>query len=105
LVEEVLLASVVERFVAGVRTQSLRDVIVDDEDYRTIFTNMKRASEFSGHDMAAARQLPTPDLDDMRRDLTAIEQYRAAVNQRKRDIRNRREALERPPVARLAERR
>lgn len=72
LVEEVLLGGVVERFVSAVRTQTLKDVIVEDDDYRTVYAAMKRVSEFSGHDMAAGRQLPFPDLDDMRRDLDAI---------------------------------
>jgi hypothetical protein len=101
LVEEVLLACVVERFSAGVKTQSLREVLVEDSDYQTIFAAMKRVSEFSGHDMAAGRQLPVPSFDEMRRDLEAIEQYRADVQARKNALRKRRRALEEPPVARV----
>ncbi|MCY4237548.1 MAG: hypothetical protein OXC93_04240 [Rhodospirillaceae bacterium] len=43
LVEEVLLYRVVERFGSGVRTQSLKGVVVNDDDYKTIFWAMKRA--------------------------------------------------------------
>ncbi len=54
------------------------------------------------HDMAAGRQLPSPDLDDMRRDLDAIEVFRVLVQRRKAALRERRAALEEPPLARLA---
>jgi hypothetical protein len=66
LVEEILLNGVVQRFCSGVKTQSLREVVVDDDDYQEIYTAMTRVSEFSGHDMAAGRQLPLPDRADMR---------------------------------------
>ena len=102
LVEEVLLGGVVERFSSAVKTQTLKEVVVEDDDYRTVFAAMKRVSEFSGHDMAAGRQLPSPDLDDMRRDLDAIEVFRLLVTRRKNALRERRAALEQPPVARLA---
>jgi hypothetical protein len=101
LVEEVLLGSVVERFSSAVKTQSLKEVIVEDGDYQTIYAAMKRVSEFSGHDMAAGRQLPLPDLNDMRRDLDQIHEFRLLVHRRKNDLRERRAALERPPTARL----
>lgn len=102
LVEEVLLGSVVERFSSAVKTQSLKEVIVEDSDYHTIFAAMKRVSEFSGHDMAAGRQLPLPDLNDMHRDLAQIDEFRVLIHQRKKELRARRAALERPPPARLA---
>ena len=47
LVEEVLLYRVVERFGSDVKTQSLKGVVVDDDDYKTIFWAMKRVSERS----------------------------------------------------------
>ena len=59
LVEEVLLNGVVARFSSGVKTQSLKEVVVEDGDYQLVFANMKRVSEFSGHDMAAGRQIPS----------------------------------------------
>jgi ABC-type transport system involved in cytochrome c biogenesis ATPase subunit len=102
LVEEVLLGGVVERFASGVKTQSLKEVIVRDDDYRTIYAAMKRVSEFSGHDMAAGRQLPAPDRGDMRHDLDTISAFRVLVHRRKADLRKRRIALEQPPVAELS---
>jgi hypothetical protein len=99
LVEETLLSGVVERFNAGVKTQNLKMVLVDDEDHRIVFTAMRRVSELSGHDMAAGRQLPMPNGADIRRDLDTLDQYRNAVQRRKRDLQARREALEGPPQA------
>jgi hypothetical protein len=45
LVEEVLLGKVVERFNTDIRTQSLKGVVVDDDDYKTIYWAMKHVSE------------------------------------------------------------
>ncbi|MBZ9650314.1 AAA family ATPase, partial [Sphingobium sp. 3R8] len=59
-VEEVVLGGVVERFGSDVKTQSLKMVDIDDNDYRTIFFAMKRASERSGHDQANAKQIDAP---------------------------------------------
>jgi hypothetical protein len=101
LVEEVLLNGVVARFSSGVKTQSLKEVVVEDGDYQLVFANMKRVSEFSGHDMAAGRQLPSPALAEMQRDLEALDRYRNEVHRRKNDLRARRQALEEPPVARV----
>lgn len=99
LVEEILLNGVVERFCSGVKTQSLKEVLVEDDDYQLIFAAMARASEFSGHDMAAGRQIPVPDLNDMREDLEQITQYRVQIHGRKRALLERRRALEGPPLA------
>jgi hypothetical protein len=99
LVEEVLLNGVVQRFSSGVKTQSLREVLVEDGDYQLIFAAMSHVSEFSGHDMAAGRQIPVPDLDDMRRDLEQLHAYRVQIHGRKRALQERRGALEAPPVA------
>ena len=92
---------VVARFSSGVKTQSLKEVVVEDGDYQLVFANMKRVSEFSGHDMAAGRQIPSPELAEMQRDLEALDRYRNEVHRRKNDLRARRQALEEPPVARV----
>ncbi len=99
LVEEILLGKVVERFNTGVKTQSLKGVIVDDEDYKKIFWAMKRVSERSGHDMAAARNAPVPKPDDLKADLKAIDEYRLAVDKRRQETENRRKEYEKPPKA------
>ncbi len=101
LVEELLLNGVVERFCSGVKTQSLREVVVEDGDYQKIFAAMKRVSEFSGHDMAAGRQIPVPDLNEMRRDLDEIDAYRTEIQRRRDGLRARRCALEEPPAAQV----
>lgn len=101
LVEEVLLNGVVERFCSAVKTQSLKEVLVEDGDYQVIFANMKRVSDFSGHDMAPGRQIPVPDLAEMRRDLDAVDSYRNEVHRRKNALRARRQALEEPPAAQV----
>lgn len=99
LVEEVLLGKVVERFNTDVRTRSLSGVIVDDEDHKTIFWAMKRVSERSGHDMAAARNVPVPKPDEMRADLKALDDYRIAIDKRRSATAKKRAEYEQPPKA------
>ncbi|TIU25219.1 MAG: hypothetical protein E5W34_05430, partial [Mesorhizobium sp.] len=75
LVEEILLGKVVERFNSDVKTQSLKGVVVEDEDHKRIYWAMKRVSERSGHDMASAKAIPVPTPNDMKSDLDGIDQY------------------------------
>ncbi len=102
LVEELLLGGVVTRYGPEVKTMSLKGVMVDDDDYRTVFAAMKRVSERSGHDMAAGRQIPVADKAEMRRDLDALSNYRTQINRRKRDLEEARKALEAPPEGKVA---
>ena len=102
LVEEILLYKVVQRFGSDVKTQNLKRVVVDDEDYKEIFWAMKRVSERSGHDMAAAKNMPLPKIEDMKRDIEALKAYRDKVKNRAKDIGKEREKLENPPKANTA---
>lgn len=102
LVEESLLYKVIERFNAEVKTQSLKGVVVEDEDYKTIYWAMKRVSERSGHDMAAGKNVPTPKPTDMKTDLDAIDTFRAGVQKRRKEAEERRMKLEDPPKATVA---
>ena len=99
LVEEVLLSRVVERHGSDVKTQSLKGVVVDDEDYETIFWAMKRASERSGHDMAAAKNLPVPKIEDLKKEVTALDEYRVGLRKRSKAAEETRKMLEQPPKA------
>lgn len=99
LVEEVLLGKVVERFNSDVKTQSLKGVVVEDEDHKRVYWAMKRVSERSGHDMAAGKAIPVPTPADMKSDLDVIDQYRIHANKRKKDAEKRRIDLEQPPKA------
>ena len=63
---------------------------------------MKHVSEFSGHDQAAGKQIPTPTGDDMKGDLDVIDAYRASVKKRGDAIASTRKALEEPPEAKVA---
>ena len=102
LVEEVLLYRVVERFGSDVKTQSLKGVVVDDEDYKTIFWAMKRASERSGHDMAAAKNTPLPMIEEMKEEVTALDSYRDKVRKRAKAAEEARKKFEQPPKATTA---
>jgi DNA repair exonuclease SbcCD ATPase subunit len=99
LVEEVLLGKVVERFNTDIRTQSLKGVVVDDDDYKTIYWAMKHASERSGHDMAAGRNVPVPKPDEMKSDLKTIDDYRTKIDKRRKTTAESRAEYEKAPKA------
>lgn len=99
LVEEILLGKVVERFNSDVKTQSLKGVVVDDDDYKKIYWAMKHVSERSGHDMAAGRNIPVPKPDEMKTDLNTIDDYRIAIDKRRKATSDQRATFEKAPKA------
>lgn len=101
-VEEVLLAKTVVRFVPDVMTQSLKGVTVTDEDYRILFFAMKRASERSGHDMSAGRDIPQPSPDEMEADLKVLDDFRIELGKRRKETSATRSALEKPVAGELS---
>lgn len=101
-VEEVVLGGVVERFGTDVKTQSLKLVDIDDEDYRIIFFAMKRASERSGHDQAAAKQIDAPEKKQMEQELLELRAFIASHKKKAQATGERRKDLEQAPKASLA---
>lgn len=89
-VEEVLFAETVMRFSEGVYTQRLSLVEVSDDDYHVVDAGMTKCSKFSGHDGAAAANVPTPSPDDLQVDIETFETWRKEVVKRQEDVRNRR---------------
>jgi hypothetical protein len=102
LVEELLLGKVVERFNTDVRTQSLKLVQVDDDDYATIYWAMKAVSERSGHDTAAGKQIGDPTYAEMKSHLDALDDYRIKIDKRSVENGKRRKEFEKPPKAETA---
>lgn len=98
-VEEVVLGGVVERFGIDVKTQSLKMVEVGDDDYKTIFFAMKRASERSGHDQAQARQIDPATKKQMAADLDELAAFVSSHQKKIKDVEARRKRLEAPPSA------
>lgn len=100
-VEEVVFAKTIVRFVPDVMTGRLKEVTVTDEDYRTIFFAMKRASERSGHDMSAGRDIPQPSPEEMEADLKVLDDFRIELGKRRKATSAARSALENPVGATL----
>jgi len=101
-VEEIVLGGVVERFGTDVKTQSLKLVDIDDEDYRTIFFAMKRASERSGHDQPAGKQIDAPSKNQIEADLLELSKFITAHRGKSKLAETRRKELEQPPKAMFA---
>lgn len=103
LVEELLLGKVVQRMSSGVMTQSLKQVEVTDEDHQTVFWNMSRVSEYSGHDQSAGKNAAAPPTpNDMKADLEKIREYRSKIRKRNTETEQRRkETVEKAPDAKV----
>jgi hypothetical protein len=96
LVEERLLNGVVGRFEPGVKTQSLKGVLVEDPDYQKVFSAMAKASRYSGHDGAVGFQTSLPTIVEMRGDIDLLRGYEVALKKRSAQAEERRKALEDP---------
>ncbi|MFM0648516.1 AAA family ATPase [Paraburkholderia bryophila] len=86
-VEEVLLNGAIQRFREGVSTQSLREVIVSDEDYRTIEEGMSKSSKFEHDAAAGVGRLPVPHPDELGEDIEKLDTWRDLVVRRRDKIR------------------
>lgn len=100
-VEEVVFCKTVQRLDPAVMTQSLKGVRVEDDDYRVIYFAMKRASERSGHDLAAARDIPIPTPGEMKVDVEALDAFVKDYKKRAKTLDEQRRALEKPLPATL----
>lgn len=102
-VEEIVLNDVVRRFGSDVGTLRLAGVEVSDEDFTVVYRAMKRASEHSGHDQAAGRQIDTPTKDQMMADWHELVGFRATKGKANRTAGERRKGLtSAPPAAAVA---
>lgn len=88
-VEEVLLRNVVLRFRKSVETQRLAGVVVDDNDFAQVFTGMKKCSNYA-HDKALIGGVAVPEPNELLNDITALESWRDAIEQRSKDTEKRR---------------
>lgn len=82
-VEELLLNGVIWRFDAGVSTQALREVAVEDSDYHTIYAAMSKSSSYAAHDGATIAQVAPPHPNELGADIEMLEVWRAATVARK----------------------
>lgn len=96
-VEEIVLNDVVRRFGPNVGTLRLGGVDVSDDDFVLVHRAMSRASEHSGHDQAAGRQIDTPTKSQMRADLDELTSFRTAKSKSNRQADDRRKSLAAAP--------
>ncbi len=82
LVEQVLLNKVVTRYDPAVQTLRLAGVIVEKPDYETIYWAMTEASKYSGHDKAIGNTHPLPNLDDIKKDIKIIRDFKKKIKDR-----------------------
>jgi len=99
VVEENLLNSVVMRFDAGISTLLLRNVVVDDNDYLTVYNEMTDSSgKIDAHDHAANLHDTKHSPDDMDEALARLKSFKKQLNTRQDEASKRRKNLVKPPV-------
>jgi hypothetical protein len=97
-IEEVLFNSTVERFCPNIKTQSLRDVTILDEDYVKIDNGMTKCSAaIAAHDKAAAAGSITIMPDELLADLLLLDELVKEVNVRKNNTGEARKKLIKAP--------
>lgn len=101
LVEDVLFYKVVRRYQSEVKTERLKRVVVEDEDYKTIYWGMKQTSERSGHDMAAGKNKPLPTIRELNDAIMKLDTYRIKLENRGKKTEKNRKKFERPPRANI----
>ena len=97
LVEEVLFNKVVERFAPDVKTRSLIEVSVTDEDYKKIDHAMSKCSEVV-HDTAAAVNRPVPPPEELRQDIESLGTFVQEIRARRRATKDGREKQSKAPA-------
>jgi energy-coupling factor transporter ATP-binding protein EcfA2 len=100
-VEELVLGKTVARFDPRVQTGRLKAVEVTNEVYRTIHFAMSKCSERSGHDMAAGRDIPLPNYEEMKGDFTELKEFCIERRKRGKVVSEERLTLEVPMKARF----
>ena len=90
-VEETLLNRVVESYVDGVKTTSLRAVAVEDLDWDDVSAGVTQCSKHA-HRASAARNSPTPLPAQLFADLQVLRLFQSRVKTRRQDLEARRPA-------------
>lgn len=97
-VEEVVLNQTVLRFRNGVETNRLKRVVLEDEDFKTIFEAMSKASEETpAHDHAAGLCYTKQTPDQMDAEIRKLKEFTNQLEDKQRDAQRRRNALIEPP--------
>jgi len=97
-VEEVLLASVVGRFVPDIQTNRLNAVIVDDADYLEVDVAMSKCSQ-STHAKPPAAGKAFLTVNEFEMDIKALEAFRKRVQFRNTATTATRKASLKPPAS------
>jgi energy-coupling factor transporter ATP-binding protein EcfA2 len=75
-VEEVLFNKTIARHQSEVKTQSLREVLIDTNDTVSIYWAMTKCSEFMiGHSKSRSLDQNRPPPDEIRKDINSLEQF------------------------------
>jgi len=75
-VEEVLFQKVIQRFTPEIHTKMLKNVVILKEDYSKIEKGMSKCSKWLPvHDQPAAMNSPFPEPNDLKTDITELEDF------------------------------
>ena len=81
-----LLNRVIERLRIGIETQRARALLdITADDYEALDRGITKCSRWiAGHDQAAAENAPLPGPQELKSDIDALDEWVAAIRQRRR---------------------
>ncbi|MCJ7655563.1 MAG: AAA family ATPase, partial [Dehalococcoidia bacterium] len=101
-VEERLLFRTIERHGTAVKTEQLRYVTVQDDDYTKIYFSMQKCSTWmTGHDKSKALSEDRPALEEITQDIEELAEYSNRIGTRNDELRKKREEMLKPKEAEI----
>lgn len=102
IVEEIILNNSIRRFGAEIKTMSIREVEISDEDYKVLDLFMSKASEWMlGHDKSKELSVHRPPTSELANDIVETRAFVKAVNKNRKTVSARRKKLLEPVQAEI----
>jgi energy-coupling factor transporter ATP-binding protein EcfA2 len=102
IVEETILNNSIRRFGAEIKTMSIREVEISDEDYKVLDLFMSKASEWMlGHDKSKELSVHRPPTSELANDIVETRAFVKAVNKNRNTVSARRKKLLEPVQAEI----
>lgn len=91
-IEEVLFGGTIQRYQKEIKTQSLKEITIEQSDYGEIDTGMIKCSRFfTGHDKSPSNPIHLPSPNEMANDIKNLREFIKKVKDRKKIIAQARE--------------
>lgn len=101
-VEEILFHNVVTRHQREIKTQELRYVVVENDDFTEIYKSMTKCSEWMiGHDKSKTLSVDRPSPPEIHEDIKSLSEFVSKVNKRNDLVQKDRKKLVEPKTTKI----